>query len=446
MVATSGLWAPTLRFYKGIFYIICTNCTSDGTDFGTQNFYITCSDIKANDWSDPIYFEFDGIDPSIYFEDDRAYIQGSWSFHNGQQPSCTIKQFEVDIKTGKALSETKEIWAGFAKYDSEGPHIYKKDNWYYLLLAEGGTFEHHMLSIARSRDLWGPYESYEKNPVMTADGKNEYIQNTGHGELFEDTEGKWWAAVLGIRDEKGRVPLGRETFLTSVEWPENEWPVIYQPTIEFEREIGLVENDEVFVAKPELEFVYLRDPNFGNYTISPDFTTLSLRASETDLTVSHGTTTFVGKRQGDLNCSISTTLRLSNNDSEKDLIAGLTVFKDDHRHASIHYDYSTSKVNFHIWNKVTGTSTTTGGIPVKAVGEIGFEIQATKVEYTFLFREDGDADWVVLGSLDTKEMTARDFTGTIFGVFTNGKGEGVGSVVVFKDFEQRIANKKSPLN
>jgi beta-xylosidase len=128
MIATAGLWAPTLRFHKGTFYLLCTNCIRRGLEFVKKNFYITCTDIWANKWSDPIYFDFDVIDPSLFFdEDDRAYIQGSWDLISRKagekktQPSCTISQIEVDIATGKTVTAVKEIWPGWAKYDSEGP-------------------------------------------------------------------------------------------------------------------------------------------------------------------------------------------------------------------------------------------------------------------------------------------------------------------------------------
>jgi beta-xylosidase len=103
-------------------------------------------------------------------------VQVSWTLTRLAQPSCTIKQVEIDIKSGRSLSEIKEVWLGHAKLDSEGPHIYKKDGFYYLLIAEGGTFKHQMLSMARSSNIWVPYESSENNPVLTADDKDEYFQ------------------------------------------------------------------------------------------------------------------------------------------------------------------------------------------------------------------------------------------------------------------------------
>lgn len=142
MVASGGLFAPTIRHHNGTFYIACTNCSHGKDNWQTDNFLITTDDIWSDNWSDAIPFDFYGIDPSLFFDDDgRAYIQGSWMMEMDRmkQPSCTIKQFEIDVRSGSALSETREIWGGFAKRDTEGPHIYKKDGWYYLLVDERET-------------------------------------------------------------------------------------------------------------------------------------------------------------------------------------------------------------------------------------------------------------------------------------------------------------------
>jgi beta-xylosidase len=227
-IGSIGLLAPTLRYNKGIFYMICTNLSMKSTGFKPMNFYVTSKDIWANVWSDPVYYEWDGIDPSLFFyDDDRVYIQGqSVIGDRSKQPTGHIKQCELDIKTGKLIGEPKFIWGGWNSVDTEGPHIYKRNGWYYCLVAEGGTFESHLLSLGRSRDIWGPSEQAPQNPVLTAKGTSEYVQHTGHGDIFQDDQGLWWAAVLGIRNgPSGRYPLSRETFLTPVDWTEDEWPV-----------------------------------------------------------------------------------------------------------------------------------------------------------------------------------------------------------------------------
>ncbi|RSL82987.1 hypothetical protein CEP52_016834 [Fusarium oligoseptatum] len=186
------------------FYIVCTNAGHGGKTLRTDNFVISTTDIWSNNWSDPIPIPFKGIDPGLFFDDDgRVYFHGCFLLDRTKQPSCTITQFEINIETGEPISEQREIWQGHARYDTEGPHIYKLGKWYYLLVAEGGTFEHHMLCISRSESVWGPYEDFKGNPILTADGKDdEYIQNTGHGELFQDSNGQWWAAVFGCEERE----------------------------------------------------------------------------------------------------------------------------------------------------------------------------------------------------------------------------------------------------
>lgn len=135
-MATGGLWGPTIRHHKNIFYTTCTNtCWVDG-EAKYSNFVIQTSDIWSNTWSNPVFFDFHGIDPNLFFDDDdRAYLQGSRVIDYSKQPATTIDQFEIDVTTGKKLSEQKTIWGGFLQVDAEGPRVYKRGEWYYLIIA-----------------------------------------------------------------------------------------------------------------------------------------------------------------------------------------------------------------------------------------------------------------------------------------------------------------------
>ncbi|KAK1623828.1 xylosidase/arabinosidase [Colletotrichum phormii] len=430
MVASAGLFAPTIRYHQGTFYIICTNATHDQDTFALDNFYISTTDICSGRWSDPIRFPFNGIDPSLYFDDDgRAYVQGCWMIDRLKQPSCTIKQFEIDIATDKAISDTCEIWGGFARYDTEGPHIYKRGGYYYLLVAEGGTFEHHMLSIGRSKDIWGPYESCETNPIMTADGTpDEYIQNIGHGELSQDQSGAWWAAVLGVRNENGRPPLGRETFLTAVDWPEDRWPTIQQPAMD---------KSLIHEALAGVDLVYIRDPEFDRYHISgaKDFT---LRCSASNLSAPTGTSTFVGKRQRSIrsiDASASVRLKVARATRGKSVRAGLAIYKDAPRHVSLSFDFESSEVLF----KVTTTTEyklQSTPIPVNVdTTVLGMRLEATAQECTFMYRENDLGDWIEAGTARVADLVEREMTGPIFGVFAHALvEETIGSEVQFSSF------------
>ncbi|KAK1486422.1 xylosidase/arabinosidase [Colletotrichum tamarilloi] len=428
MVASAGLFAPTIRYYKGTFYIVCTNTTHDEDTFSLDNFYITTTDIWSGNWTDPIHFSFNGIDPSLYFDDDgRVYVQGCWMIDRLKQPSCTIKQFEMDIATGKALTEAREIWGGFARYDTEGPHIYKRGGYYYLLVAEGGTFEHHLLSIGRSKDIWGPYESCDANPIMTADGKtDEYIQNIGHGELFQDQSGAWWAAVLGVRNENDRPPLGRETFLTAVDWPEDGWPTIQQPTMEFERVLsGPVGGNASLIHKTpaNLDLVYIRDPECEMYHISGE-TDLVLRCSASNLSIPTGTSTFIGKRQRSIDASASVSLDISNAFRREPVEAGLAMYKDAPRHVSLTFDFQSSEVVFNV-TTTSEDKTQSTSIPVNtSTTVLGMRVEANAQEYTFLYRENDSEDWNPVGRAQVADLVEREMTGPIFGVFAHAMKDG----------------------
>jgi beta-xylosidase len=421
LIAVGGLYAPTIRHHKGIFYIICTN-VFDGQ---FENFLITCNNIWANNWSNPIHFDFHGIDPSLFFDDDgRAYVQGSYVIDYSKQPSCVIKQFEIDIETGKPLTEQRDIWEGHAKVDPEGPHMYKRGTWYYLMIAEGGTFEHHMLSVARSRNVWGPFESFEKNPILTADGSSNEIQNVGHGELFQDEEGAWWAVALGVRNRAGHYPLGRETFLTPVEWPSGGWPTILPISTSMKRLSRTLAFEQEIPAKLGHGYVYIRDAVMDHYTFQKD-NRIVLTPTDSDLSTPDGTTTFIGVRQPDIECIATATLFL--NDLEAS--AGLTVYKDDYRHGEIFFDPNLAAVCFTAaYFPPSGQYIIT--IDIIPSDQIQFSIHGGETQYDFRFRQSTESEWHSISTLDTKLMTANDFTGTLFGIYASGKG-----VAAFGDFK-----------
>jgi beta-xylosidase len=201
MCVSGGLYAPTIRYRDGVFYVVCTNVihTEGSADTQFQNFVVSSKDPWADKWSDPVFFDFNGIDTSIIWDDNgQCYMHGSAA----PGPMTTIRTFQIDLHTGKRLSDEKKIWVGTGGPWAEGPHLLSKDGWYYLLISEGGTFAEHMITVARSKDIWGPYEAFEQNPILTARGTDAYIQCTGHCDIFQDTQGNWWVVCLGVRKDK----------------------------------------------------------------------------------------------------------------------------------------------------------------------------------------------------------------------------------------------------
>src|SRR5574344_1597092 len=212
---SGGIYAPTIRYNDGVFYMITTNVSNKG------NFFVYTTDPKG-EWSEPVWLEQGGIDPSLYFEDGKCYMTSN--------PDDAIWLCEIDKKSGKRLSPSKKIWSGTGGRYPEAPHIFKKEGYYYLLIAEGGTEFGHKVTIARSKNIYGPYESNPGNPIVThfrQIAQGNPIQGTGHADLVQAHDGSWWMVMLGFRVQSGAHHLlGRETFLAPVEWNSEGWPVV----------------------------------------------------------------------------------------------------------------------------------------------------------------------------------------------------------------------------
>ncbi|KAJ5688841.1 Concanavalin A-like lectin/glucanase subgroup [Penicillium macrosclerotiorum] len=433
MVGTGGLYAPTIRHHDGVTYIICTNIIHNSSNIGdeySEQFIIHTKNILSGEWSDPIIFPFPGIDPSLLFDDDRVYVQLCKT-----GPDFEIFNLEIDIETGKILTEPALIWTGWAKKYTEGPHIYKKDGWYYLLCAEGGTFRHHMLSIARSKSVWGPFESHSKNPLYTAYGTTQYVQNTGHGDLFQDQQGRWWVVMIGVRLLEGRSIMGRETFLAAAEWESNEWPVI--KGVVASRGSPSVINSNSLYLSPEVSWVYLRDPNLEDYHMSDN--RIKIRASPAGLDEVHRAVTFVGQRQRKL-VGIATVI-LANPRATRHVRAGLALYKDEHRFLSITADFEEQSVIFEGMNRAQSYQKNL--VQKTSLDEyITLKIIYTEETLSFVF-EDGQGGSECMQKVDTAVMTDFDFTGPVIGLFATGEDV----EVEFSDFvvDVEVSNVELPL-
>ncbi len=228
-----GVFAPTIEFHDGTFYVVNTAVDNGG------NFLATASN-PAGPWSDPIWLPgIDGIDPSLVFDskEGKVYLLNNGPpegepLYDGHR-AIWMQEFDlaqrnpvgprkVLVNGGIDLSK-KPIWI-------EGPHIYQRDGWYYLVCAEGGTGPQHSQVVLRSRDVWGPYASFAGNPILTQRDLDPQralpITNAGHADLVEGLDGRWWAIFLASRNYGGtHYNTGRETFLLPVEWKQG-WPRI----------------------------------------------------------------------------------------------------------------------------------------------------------------------------------------------------------------------------
>ncbi|MFF1571382.1 glycoside hydrolase family 43 protein [Leifsonia sp. NPDC058292] len=220
--ASTGVYGSTLRYRDGRFWFITTNLSI----FAAGQILLTATD-PAGEWSDPIYIpEAVGIDPDLCWDDDgTCYL--TWNALNFTDGGRGIRQAPLDTETGRLLSADYPVWQGTGMVAPEGPHLYHIGDYWYLLLAEGGTERGHSVTVARGESPQGPFESCPWNPVFTHRSSGHPVQNVGHADLVVGPEGDWAAVYLGARPQ-GSTPqyhvLGRETFLAGVDWLEG-WPV-----------------------------------------------------------------------------------------------------------------------------------------------------------------------------------------------------------------------------
>ena len=207
-----GYWAPDISFYHGRFWVVAT-LRRNTPPYRLQ--MITSAETPQGPWSKPKFLELDGIDPSLFDDGDKRYIL--------LNPGAIMAEISEE---GDLISEPEMIYFGSARIKPEGPHLLKKDGWYYLFLAEGGTGDGHMETVMRSKALKGPYTACPFNPVLGRRKKDAYIQRSGHGKPVCTPDGRWYMVYLCGRKVEGLTVLGRETALDPVQWTEDGWPMV----------------------------------------------------------------------------------------------------------------------------------------------------------------------------------------------------------------------------
>ena len=225
-----GVWAPCLSYDKGMFYLVYSNVRSfDGVWKDTPNYLVTATDITG-EWSDPIYLSSRGFDGSLFHNDDgKKYFLNMLVDHRQHKFFGGIELQEYDTVQKRLIGEVHYLHPGSSLGCTEGPHLFKKDGYYYLILAEGGTEYGHAVSIARSMSLLGPYELHPDTSIVTCkEYKNHPLQKAGHGDFVQATDGKWYLVFLVGRplSEQRRCILGRETAISEIEWKSDGWPYL----------------------------------------------------------------------------------------------------------------------------------------------------------------------------------------------------------------------------
>ncbi|SPN99011.1 related to beta-xylosidase [Cephalotrichum gorgonifer] len=357
--STSGIWAPTLRYENGKFWIFTTLVDDEKPQDDASrwdNIIFSAKDpFDPLSWSEAVHFEFEGYDPSPFWEDGKVYVTGAhaWRVLPG------IHQTEIDLETGE-VGEWEVIWEGTGGQAPEGPHIYHKDGYYYLLVAEGGTGNEHMVTISRSESLWGPFEANPANPILTNTNTTSLFQAVGHADLFQDKSGNWWCVALSVRGGSVYLnfPMGRETVMAPARWEEGEWPFVdhVKGTMEgwpmperntdvegIGRWVSDREDDITFAAGSSLppHFQHWRYPNPDYFEISPEGhpDTLRINPSKINLTALNGNYAgpgghaFVGRKQQDTLFTYSINLDFAPEVEGEE--AGVTAFLTQNHHVDL---------------------------------------------------------------------------------------------------------------
>lgn len=352
---TSGIWAPSIRYRDDTFYVTTTLVDDTKNISDTSRWdnviFTTSNPYDSTSWSDPIHFDFDGYDPCLFWDDvGQAYVVGShpWQIRPG------IDMAPLSLETGE-VGEQETVWNGTGGAAPEGPRVFKKDGYYYLVIAEGGTYLDHMATIARSKTLMGPYESNPANPFLTNANTTEYFQAVGHADLFPDANGNWWGVALAMRADlvNSAVPMGRETVLYPITWTSEGWPVASQvrgimsgwllpePVASTLLNIAPVSAPDIvdFSSGSAIpaHFIHQRFPDDDAYAISPTGheNTLRLIPSTQNLTGQPGIVppkgpTFLGRRQTDTLFSFSAIFDFQPTKLGEEAGVTLYVSQDDH--------------------------------------------------------------------------------------------------------------------
>jgi xylan 1,4-beta-xylosidase len=276
---SGGVWAPCLSYHQGTFYLVYSNVHSfQGVWKDTPNYLVTTEDIRG-DWSDPIFLSASGFDGSLFHDEDgRKYYLSMLVDHRKGTffGGVTIQEYSMEER--QLIGTAEHFFPGTDLGLTEGPHLYQKDGYYYLVTAEGGTEYNHAVSVARSKHLKGPYEVHPDNPLLSArDHPEAPLQKTGHGDLVEGLNGDWYVVCLTGRPltERGRCTLGRETLLEELVWSADGWPRLLAG--------GRIARQGFELASkpsPAPATAPPSPPGFGNTTLNPRFQ--SLRVPVTD--------------------------------------------------------------------------------------------------------------------------------------------------------------------
>lgn len=432
---SEAVFAPDISYHDGTFYIVntCVGCKG--------NFVITAKDPKGP-WSNPIWLPFEGIDPSIYWEGDRAYIV------NNRAPNETprydghraIWVQEYDWRAGKMVGESTQLINGGVDLSKkpvwiEGPHIFQKDGWYYLTAAEGGTSVNHSQVVFRSKNLRGPFTPWSGNPILTQrdlpNDRTDPVSAAGHAELVQTQNGDWWATFLAVRPYgDDYYNIGRETFLLPATWKDG-WPTILPagqrvpfvvnrpklprqpaPKLPTSGDFGYV--DEFDGNSLSMQWIGVRTPKTPVYRISGGNLLIEGGAPIGDL---NGVPGFVGRRQQHHMATMGTTVSFAPKaDGDR---AGLAAIQSDESNLFFGVTRVNGKRVVALYTRAKGPETLVASAPVEGTAPVTLTIRADRGTMAFDYGT-GSAKRTLKADLDVRFLSTRQaggFVGTVVGPY-----------------------------
>ncbi len=430
-----GIFAPTIREHKGTYYMITTNVSHGG------NFVVTATDPKGP-WSEPYYLgeAAPGIDPSLFFDDDdKCYYVGTRPNPEGVRYNgdWEIWVQELDLNTMQLVGESMAIWKGAVKdvIWPEGPHLYKKDGYYYLLHAEGGTGPEHAISVARSKELFAWFEGCPRNPIFSHRnlGKDYPIIYAGHGDLVDDKDGNWYIVMLASRPCEKHCSIGRETFLAKVVWEEG-WPVINPGVGKLTDEVELpfaehpfpAENDwsdqlHFYTNELDQRLVGIEKKNQDIYSLTerPGFLRLYTRPERAEDTCYPS---FLGLRQKDYSFKVNAGVDF--NPANEDECGGIVLFQNHANHLTLEVVNRNGEKLLQVRKTVKGQENVSVSHPVK--GEvITIELQV-KNQKADAYLVENNNHILLESAIDLLPYTTEEaggFVGCTVGMYTSSNGK-----------------------
>jgi alpha-N-arabinofuranosidase len=445
-----GIHAPTLRYHNNTFYIITTNVYNNRLKKQTEfvNFIITARNIDGP-WSEPHVLDgAPGIDPDIFFDDDgKVWYAGT---HSPDIPNFPgegeIWLQEIDLKNWKLSGERSFLWRGACSgVWAEGPHIYKKDNRYYLMLAEGGTSFNHAMMIAVSDQIRGPYIPNERNPILTTRNLSydNWVVSTGHADLVELNDGRWLMVALGVRGDLERGSnMGRETHLIPVQWEREpfdwkkikyEWPVCAPKTGKVERVNPLPFNNmpqfrndafsDNFDSKTlKSDWNFRRVPKDGTYSLTDHSGYLRLFAKP-DTIRERESCSLIGFRQKESDFEYS--VRMVYNPKTDGSESGISLFQKDDNFFTFTLIWKNGKSTLQL--KLAEPAKKPVIIENKTLddytGEIIFKVESKDNKYNFMYSVNNSETFTIFNTTKANLMLSKGYTGAYLGIYCTSNGK-----------------------